>query len=397
MVRTRCGWRLYTIRVQTDGRIKLRIVEVRIHVLAGELKERFGWSLDWAKERHATVVEVRTDAGITGWGDGFYGGQHLLQNPELVIGRSPLEVEGIFEDLRETGPRQHRSTATCAGGLDAALWDVIGKALDQPVAKLLGKVYRDRVQPYCTALYRKDWPDLAEGLAAEALEWKARGYRVLKMKIGYGPDVDVAIVKAVRAAIGEGVGLAVDANCAYDAGTAAALGKRLEPYGLLWWEEPILADDLEGYRRLRQAFAIPLASGETLCSDALTRDYLQTRLVDILQPDIESVGLTGGRRLSYLSWLNHVRLIPHNWGTAIRTASELHWAATIPPIAEGLDSPPVMFEFDRTEHPFRDAVIRERIDLEEDGLIGVPQRPGIGVTVVEEAIAEYRRELIIVD
>jgi D-galactarolactone cycloisomerase len=382
--------------VLTEQPPKLRIQEVRIHRLAGPLKERFGWSLAWAAERHATLVEVRTAGGHTGWGDGFYGGDKLLRHPELVIGRSPFEVEAIFEDLRGFAPRQHRSAEACAGGLDAALWDLAGQALGQPVSELLGKVHRSRVMPYCTALYRKDWPDLAEGLAAEALEWKARGYSVIKMKTGYGPDLDAAIVRAVRDAVGGHTGLAIDSNCAYDAGTAAALGKRLEPFQLLWWEEPVLADDLEGYRRLRQAFAIPLASGETLCTDALVKDYVQPRLVDILQPDIENVGLTGGRRLSYLSWLNHVRLIPHNWGTAIRTASELHWAATIPPIAGGLDSPPVMFEFDRTEHPFRDAVIREKINIEADGLIPVPQGPGLGIHVVEEAVAEYRRDLIVV-
>lgn len=396
-LRTKCdsGW-LYTIPVLSNQCLDLRVTEVRIHVLEGLLRERFGWSLDWASQRFATVVEVRTDAGLTGWGDGFYGGERLLRHPELVIGRSPLEVEGIFEDLRGFAPRQHRSAATCAGGLDVALWDLAGKALNQPVAKLLGKVHRQRVMPYCTALYRKDWPDLAAGLAEEAALWKARNYSVIKMKTGYGPDVDVEVVRAVREAVGDRIGLAVDSNCAYDAGTAAALGKRLEPFHLMWWEEPILAEDLEGYRRLRDAFAIPLASGETLCTDELARDYVQPRLVDILQPDIEYVGLTGGRRLTYLSWLNHVQLIPHNWGTAIRTASELHWAATIPPIADGLYSPPVMFEFDRTEHPFRDAVVREKIDIEEDGCIPVPTGPGLGIHVEEAALAEYRRELLIV-
>jgi D-galactarolactone cycloisomerase len=375
---------------------KIRITEVAIHELRGKLKQRFGWSLNWTSERFATLVQVKTDQGIDGWGDGGYGGDLLLRYPELIIGRSPFEVEAIFDTMRSPPPKQGRSGSSSCGGLDVAIWDVIGKALGQSVAKLLGRVYRDRVQPYCTALYRKDWPDLAAGLADEATAWKARGYRAIKMKTGYGPEIDIEIVRSVRRAVGYEFPLAIDSNCAYDAGTAAALGRKLELFHPLWWEEPILAADRKGYALLRQACAIPLASGETLNTDELILDYIQPRLVDVVQPDIEHVGFTGGRRLSHLAWLNHLRLIPHNWGTAVRTASELHWAATMPPIAEGLYSPPVMFEFDRTEHPFRDEVIEEIIDLEDDGLIGVPSGPGIGVHVIEEEVARFRTSLHVV-
>jgi D-galactarolactone cycloisomerase len=373
---------------------KIRITEVRVHKLVCKLKERFGWSLNWTHERHATLVEVRTDQGLTGWGDGGFGGDLLIQHPELVIGRSPFDAEAIFEDLRPSGGFQQRTRPAMSGGLDVALWDLMGQVLGEPIHRLLGKQHRTRVEPYCTALYRKDWPDLAHGLADEALYWMQHGYRVIKMKIGYGPEVDRKIVRAVRSALGESMGLAVDANCAYDAGTAAMLGKQLEEYNLLWWEEPILANDHFGYDRLRNAFSIPLASGESMSTDELVEHYVQPRRVDILQPDIENVGLTGGRRLTYLTWLNHQRLIPHNWGTAVRTASELHWTSTVPPITSGLHAPPVMFEFDRTESPMRDAVIEEKIDIAKDGLIAVPEGPGLGIRIVPEAVAAYRSQLI---
>ncbi len=374
----------------------MRITEVRVHHLGGKLKERFGWSLNWTTERHATLVEVVTDEGLTGWGDGGWGGDRLIQHPKIVIGRSPFEAEAIFEELRAPGGFQERSRPATAGGLDVALWDLMGQAVGLPVWRLLGHAYRNRVQPYCTALYRKDWPDLAKGLAQEASRWKTLGYRVMKMKIGYGPEIDLEIVKAVRAAIGPATGLAVDSNCAYDAGTAAWLGKQLEPYGLLWWEEPLLANDYEGYARLRKAFSIPLASGESMATDDLITQYLQPRLVDILQPDIEYVGFTGGRRLANLAWLNHVRLIPHNWGTAIRTVSELHWCAVMPPLTEALAAPAVMFEFDRTEHPFRDAVLRDRVDIDSDGMLAVPEGAGLGVTVERGAVEEFRRSLTVI-
>jgi D-galactarolactone cycloisomerase len=133
---------------------RIRIMGVRVHRLEGRLKERFGWSLNWTDRRTATLVEVTTDAGLTGWGDGGWGGDVLRANPELVIGRSPFEVEAIYDALRPPACRQQRMGPATGGGLDVALWDIIGQALGQPVSGLLGRVYRSRVEAYCTALYR---------------------------------------------------------------------------------------------------------------------------------------------------------------------------------------------------------------------------------------------------
>lgn len=375
----------------------IKITGVRIHRLAADLQERFGWSLGWTKRRTAILVEVRTDAGLTGWGDGYYGGDVLFRHPELVLGRSPFEVEAIYDDLRSPAVRQGRPGPAYCGGLDVALWDVVGQALEMPVWRLLGKQYRDRVKPYCTALYRKDWNDLASGLAAEAAQWVASGFDVLKMKVGYEPNLDEKIVRAVRDAIGNDIGLAVDANCSYDSGTAIRLGSRLQPMGVLWFEEPVLAEDLEGYRRFKSSVSIPLAGGETLALDELVRDYVQPRLVDILQPEIENIGLTGARRLSYLCWLNRIRLIPHNWSTCVRTAAILHWMSTAPPVTESLQGRDAMFEFDQTENPLRDSIAESSLTLGTDGCIPVPAGPGLGVRVVSGVVEKYRQELLEVE
>jgi D-galactarolactone cycloisomerase len=372
----------------------MRITEVRIHRLEAPLRERFGWSLNWTDKRTATLVEVRTDEGVTGWGDGYWGGDLLRARREMVIGHSPFEAEGIYEAMRPPMVLQSRMGAPVCGGLDMALWDLQGKVLGKPVRELMGRVWRDRVLPYCTALYRKDWPDLERGLAEEAAGWKLQGFRMMKMKVGFGPETDRRIVGAVREAVGGEMGLAVDANCAYDAATAVSLGRKLEAFNLEWWEEPVLADNIVGYQRLREATGIPLAGGETWDADRLLREYVQRRVVDILQPEVEIVGLTGARRLTHACWLNDIRVVPHNWGTAVRTAAILQWMATWPPITEALAAPPPMFEFDQTESPFRDAVIEERICLGEDGMVAVPEGPGLGVTVIPERVEEFRGELI---
>jgi D-galactarolactone cycloisomerase len=371
----------------------MKITRVRVHKLSARLRERFGWSLDWTDRRTATLVEVNTDCGLTGWGDGAFGGERLLRHPELVIGRSPFEVEAIYDDLRAPAEGQHDRGEPGAAGLDVALWDLIGKALNKPVCSLLGRIHTNRITPYCTCMYRKDWPDLAQGLAEEARGWVAQGFRILKMKIGYGPDTDVAAVRAVRQAIGGDIGLAADANCAYDAGTALALGRQLEQFNLLWWEEPIGAEDLAGYDRLRRLLHIPLAGGETLSADAVVRDYVAPRRLDIMQPDLDTVGLTGGRRITHFCALNGVGLVPHNWGTHVRTAGELHWMAC----CQGIGRWPQMFEFDQTENPLRQAVVRQKIEMDPgDGRIPVPSGPGLGIDVVHEAVDEFRTELITV-
>ncbi len=374
----------------------MTITEVRIHRLGADLHHRFGWSLNWTRRRTATLVEVRTESGLTGWGDGFFGGDALIKHPEKVIGRSPFEIEAIYESLRPESERQSRRGGPVCGGLDTALWDLTGKALGLSVCRLFGHVFRDRIEAYCTALYRKDWHHLAQGLAAEAVEWKRQGFKTVKMKVGYGPDVDYENVYAVRHALGADCHLAIDANCAYDAGTARALCHRLEPLRIQWFEEPVLADDFEGYRRLREATSIPLAGGETFDADRLARHYVQPKLVDILQPEVEIVGLTGARRIGHLAWLNRIRIVPHNWGTAVRTAAILHWMATAPPITEAIAAPSALFEFDQTESPFRDAVVTQPPLLGSESSVRVPEGPGLGITVNTDAVAKYREELIVV-
>jgi D-galactarolactone cycloisomerase len=371
-----------------------RISEIRIHKLAGATREPFGWSLNWTSRRVAALVEVRTASGLVGWGDGTYGGERLLEHPELVLGRSPFEVEAIYDDLRTPKRYQTRRGDVSCGGLDTALWDLCGKIAGVPAYRLLGGKVRERVQPYLTALYRKEWPDLAEGLAAEAAAWKRAGYRAMKMKVGYDPETDVRIVRAVREAVGPEIALGVDANCAYTSGTAVRLCAQFEPFNLMWFEEPLQAEDLEGYSRLQAQSRVPVAAGETGTLDRLIADYVHPRRVDVLQPEIEHIGLTGARRLSHLCWLHRIRLAPHNWGTAVRTAAILQWMAFTPLATEAIQGEGQLFEFDQTESPFRDAVVRERLAPEEDGLIPVPQGPGLGVSVVEEEVGRFREELI---
>jgi D-galactarolactone cycloisomerase len=267
-----------------------------------------------------------------------------------VIGRSPFEVEAIFDELTELQsvpfhdmPRQ----APMPGGLDTALWDIVGKALGKPLSALLGKQYRRRVMPYASAGYRKNWSDLEKGFADELRHWTHdAGFRAAKVKTGYDPVTDIRILRAVRSAIGEEIHLGIDSGTpgACDDGTAVRLGRQLEELNLEFWEEPINKFDLAGYARLKNALRIPLASGEFLPVDWLIENYIQKKTVDIVQPDISDCWFTGGKRITYACWLNRVRLMPHSWGTPIRSATEMHWVATIPNLSGAWNPPPTLFE-----------------------------------------------------
>ena len=266
----------------------IKITKIKIHRIRQKLQEPMGYCCSripfGMESTGANVIEVETDQGITGWGDGSWGGDTLRRTPEMVVGRSPFEVEAIYEEMGG-----HGRVVSEPGGLDIALWDIIGQALGKPISSIFGKQYRTRVMPYASAGYRKDWPDTAAGFAEEERYWSHEmGYRALKMKTGYGPELDVEIIGAVREAIGPNIKLGIDSGTPgiYDDGTAVGLGRQLEEFNLEYWEEPIEKWDLEGYARLKNSLRIPLASGEALPIDWVIKNYIDGNYVDIVQPDI---------------------------------------------------------------------------------------------------------------
>ncbi|MCP5116076.1 MAG: mandelate racemase/muconate lactonizing enzyme family protein [bacterium] len=384
----------------------LKITGVKIHRLRQKLAQPMGYccapgGVLGMTATGASVIEVTTDAGLTGWGDGSWGGEVLRNRRDLVIGRSPFEVEAIFDDIRELSSERFRRmprNSASPGGLDVALWDLVGKALGKPVFELLGHKHHDRVMPYASAGYRKDWKPLEDGFAEELRHWtQDMGFRAVKVKTGYDPVTDVKVLRAVRKAIGDRIHMGIDSGTpgAYDDGTAVGLGRQLEELNLEFWEEPINKYDLDGYRRLKNALRIPLASGEALPIDWVIENYIQTQIVDIAQPDISESGLTGGKRISYACWLNRVRLVPHSWGTPIRIASEMHWVACFPNVSRAWNPPPVLFELHLPNESPAWGLTTKRIEPgPADGKIEVPTGPGLGIEINRDELDKHRTSLI---
>jgi D-galactarolactone cycloisomerase len=377
----------------------MKIREVKTYVLKHALAEAevFASSKGWHTVRQALIVEVVTDDGLSGFGEA-YGPAAVnrtlvdeMYAPRL-IGRDPLEPAVVWEDLYGTfRPYGRKGWAIAAlSALDIALWDLRGKAFGQSIARLLGGLFRTQLRAYATGLYRHRVADNARALAREAESYAAEGFRAMKMKVGFGIEEDIRNVRAVRAAIGPDRLLAMDANQAYDAGQAIRFGRKIEDCDLLWFEEPVIPEDVEGYAQVKAAVRMPVAGGEAEFTRWGFRELCARRAVDILQPDLCACGgFTEAWRIAGLASAWGLTVFPHVWGTAIALFASLQLAAALPPNPPALMPSELLFELDRTPNPLRDQLAVNPPKRAGD-LIDVPTGPGLGIDIDRSVLERYR-------
>ena len=270
-------------------------------------------------------------------------------------------------------------------GIDIALWDLLGQATGQPVGRLLGGCYRQRVRPYASVLMRA--PEL---LAEQLLHLKEAGFRAFK--IGWGPfgrvskTTDEAIVRAAREAIGQDCWLMVDAggsDAYWPQGYKWALrtAEMLVDYDVAWFEEPLNPDVLEDFVALRRAAPVPIAGGEVLTRRQSFQPWLQAGAFDIVQPDVTKVGgISEERRIAWLAQESGVKFVPHGWNTAVGLAADLHLASAF--------APTDFVEY-LTGSPYIDDIVAEPWQLDEEGMLLIPDGPGLGITLDLDAVAKY--------
>ena len=351
-----------------------------------------GWSNELKPDDCVhTLVAVQTDEGLTGIGSVFTS-DHLVRGAlkllePVVLGEHALEPERVTEKLHQHTFWQGRggSVTHTISGIDIALWDILGQATKQPVGRLLGGRYRDRVRPYASILMEEPGP-----LAKRLRSIKAQGFRAFK--IGWGPfgrgnnALDEAIVRAAREAIGPESLLMVDAgasNAFWPQGYKWALrtSEMLANYDVAWFEEPLLPDALQDYVRLREHSKVPIAGGEVLTRRQSFQSWLEAGAFDIVQPDVTKVGgISEERRIAWAAREHGVRFIPHGWNTAVGLAADLQLASAFPDtdLVEYLDG-----------SPFIDDIVLERWKLDGDGMLAVPDAPGLGVKLDRDALAKY--------
>jgi len=380
----------------------MKITDIAVHVLKSALAEPFAFSQGWVTHRSATLVEVKTDAGLTGWGEAFAQG---MEAPEiaatvidkalrpLVLGANPLDVEVLWHRMyhatRDYGRKG--SVVAAISAIDIALWDIAGQIHEVPIYQLLGGAFRTRVQPYATGFYRIKGQGEAERLAEEAIRHFEAGFTLMKVKVGYGVDDDIACMRAIAGALqGRSVRLMVDANHAYGRAEALRLGRALEDYSLLWFEEPVVPEDIRGYAELRERLSMPIAGGENEHTLYGFRELLSARAVDIAQPDVGSCGgITAARHIAALAQAHGVQVNPHVWGSAIVQAASLQVIAALPVAHHSLFAQEPVLEYDRSSHPFRRELIKQPIDL-TGGWVEIPSKPGLGIEVDRAALDQYR-------
>jgi D-galactarolactone cycloisomerase len=380
----------------------MKITGVEVHVLKSPLAEPFAFSQGWVRQRSATLVEVVTDEGVTGWGEAFAQG---LEPPEiaaaaieyalkpLLIGADPLATEVLWHRMyhatRDYGRKG--SVVAAISAVDIALWDIAGRARGEPIHKLLGGAFRDRVEPYATGFYRIKGQGEAARLADEALRHHEAGFRLMKVKLGYGVEDDIACMQAIcRAIEGRDITLMIDTNHAYGRAEALRLGRALADCKLRWYEEPVVPEDLRGYVEMREKLTMPIAGGENEHTMYGYRELFAAGAVDIAQPDLGSCGgITAARHIIALAQSHGVAVNPHVWGSAIAQAASLQLIAALPVAHHSLFAQEPVFEYDRSSHPFRQHLITEPI-LQQGGWVTIPDGPGLGVEIDRAALEKYR-------
>lgn len=367
----------------------MKIDRVDCFLLRCTLREPFGFSQWWYSARTALLVRVTCDAGLVGWGE-CYGSAEVnaaavrdFLGPRL-IGQDPLRTRVLWEELYNRARDYGRQGAFVAGlsGLDLALWDIKARACGVPLVTLLGGARQESVEAYASGLYFTRGGRLEARLAEEAAGYAAEGFRLVKMKVGLEFERDLANIAAVRAALGPGVRLALDANHAFSVPAAIRLGLAAADDGLAWFEEPVAPEDLDGYAAVRAALAprgVPIAGGESEATRYGFRELLRRGCVDYAQPDLCACGgLTAGLDIAALAAAFGTELRCHTWGTAVALAASLHFVAALPEVPGALVPGERLVELDRTENPLRDELVPGF--PERDGaLLRVPDEPGLGL------------------
>lgn len=353
----------------------------------------------------AAILRVETADGIVGWGEGknaagsagTYGALVHMLNHEIgpqLIGRDPRDIAVIWEMLYN-GVRHENAAASghsmpqlarrglttaAISAVDIALWDIFGKSLGEPVWRLLGGRKRDRLPAYASG----GWAG-ADAIGAQLRSYiDAGGFKAVKMRVGAmdgAANVSAARVRAAREALGPGIEIMVDAHGTYTVAEAKRFAHMAADCDLAWFEEPVIADDKPGMAELRASTSIPIATGESEATRFAFRDLAVQKAADIFQPDPAFCGgISEAMRIATLASAFNLRFAPHLWAGAPCFFAGLHVCAAAPSS--------FIIEYSLGANPMIHDLIEEKIDLKE-GMIAIPDRPGLGFTVSERFLEAH--------
>ncbi|MDQ3505555.1 MAG: mandelate racemase/muconate lactonizing enzyme family protein [Actinomycetota bacterium] len=369
----------------------MKITDVRAAGLSGATPKG-GWILELrADDVVHTLVTVHTDEGVVGVGSVFSSAALVKAALDVLTpicrGANALEPDKVSQILHENTFWMGRggSLTHAISGIDIALWDILGQVTGLPVSSLLGGRYRDRVQPYASVLIEDDatltdvlGKLVAQGFTAFKIGWGGFGRR--------SPAEDESSVRTAREAVGPESVLAVDAggsDAFWPHGFKWALqtSEMLADYGVAWFEEALRPDDLDGYVALRRQAKVPIAGGEVLTRRQDFLRFLSAGAFDIIQPDTTKAGgLSESRRVAWMAADFGVQFIAHGWNTAIGLAADLQLASSLP----GTN----LVEY-KTGSPYIDDLVAGGFTLDSDGMLAVPDGPGLGLHLDLDVLEQY--------
>ena len=341
----------------------------------------------YSKSHETTVVKIETDTGIIGWGE--------AQSPvspntsatiikdivtPLTIGKNIFDVEAIWhKNYAAKRERGHYTgfyiDAIC--GVDIAIWDAIGKALNMPTAQAMGGIHRNKV-----SLYNGIGGTIPEEVADQA-EWSvSKGYKYLKMHLKEDIDNTIEIVTKVRERVGESIGLMLDVHMGFDTFNAIKLGKELEKINLLWLESPSDPIDIPGLCEISRSLDLPIANGEWTRTKYEMREIFEKRAYDISMPDIARTGLTGGKQIATIAELYNIPISPHvGGGGIVSIAATLQYSLGIPNF--------LIMEHSEQGNAVKSMFLSEPFDA-KNGQYSLPNKPGLGIEVDENKLEKFK-------
>lgn len=372
----------------------MRITDVEaIYVRLPEVKQQCDSGQD------ALIVRVHTDEGITGIGEvdsaplavrGMILGpfSHTTSSglKHLLIGEDPFETEYIWHKMYRANIYAGRFGIGfhAMSGIDLALWDIKGKKLGMPVWKLLGGGFRKSIRCYASVLFGNTPAETAE------IARRIAGQGFTAAKFGWGPmgqdqKTDIALVAQARQGLGSEIDLMVDAGLPWDAKTAIQRAQAFSEHNIFWLEEPLSPDDYEGYRKLSQATSIRIAAGEEESGRNTFRRLIEEGGVDVVQVDLTRCGgFTEAMKIATLAADHGLPVANHGFTTYINVCAALHWLNSIPNA--------LIAEFVTQENTtLRESLTRQKFRA-TNGYLEIPQEPGLGIDLDEEALARFRAD-----
>jgi len=346
--------------------------------------------------QNSLIVKIHTDEGITGVGevdshprvakmaiDAPYVHSVCTGLGRVLVGMDPLDVRVIYDKVYQSTFYYGRRgvVVQAMGGLDMALWDLKGKYLNQPVYKLLGGAFHNKFRAYASDLWGKDGNETAQ----KAKRWRERGFTAVKFgwaPMGQSEKVDLDLVEGARRGAGPDMDILVDAGCCWDTVTAMKRARQLEDYDVFWIEEPLQQDDLDGYRQLCGMSRIPIAAGEGDTGRFAWRDLIERSGIHICQIDLARNGFTEAMRIADMAEDHGRKVVNHFYTTGVNLAAGLHFLAA--------RKSTFILEYCVEETPIRWGVTKQRMEIDNEGFVHVPEGAGLGIDLDEDTIDNLR-------